>query len=125
MPRFPIDETAFPKLGKALARAVYEDAAREAFVNDPRSYLTAAGVDPKVLDGYDLSVVEDKVDKLHFVIPTELNKALVDADDQDYLRGIGFSVTLACTIMSDRRVVPLPKSGVEESSSPAATGTDG
>jgi len=125
MARFPLDVETLPGLGNALARAVDDERARAAFVADPRSYLVAAGVDPKALEGFELDVVADTETKLHFVIPAKIDSARVADRDQDYLEEMGRSVALTCAHMIERRVVPLIRPIGTDVDSPEATGTDG
>lgn len=123
-------------LGQALARAVNNDAARKAFVDDPRAYLIEAGVDENALKGLDLSVAEDTDTKLHFVIPAKIDQNKAAAGDEDYLVDLGKSITLSCGTMIERKVVPLANrlpsqngigdvGGSEKDSRRLATGTQG
>lgn len=125
MARFPLDMETLPGLGEALARAVDDNTARAAFVADPRSYLVAAGVDPKALEGFELDVVEDTETKLHFVIPAKIKSERVAIMDQDYLHDMGKSVALSCAYMIERRVVPLTQPVKVSRSESRSTGTDG
>lgn len=125
MARFPIDLETLPGLGEALARAVDDDTARAAFVADPRSYLVAAGIDTKALDGFELDVVEDTDTKLHFVIPAKIDSARVAAGDPDYLSDLAKSVALTCVYMAEPKVVPLKRPAESERNDSIATGTEG
>lgn len=125
MARFPIDAETLPDLGQALARAVDDDTARAAFSANPRTYLVDAGVNPKALDGLDLSVVEDTDTKLHFVVPAKIDSGRVANGDTDYLLDIGKSVVLSCIITPELRVVPLIRPFEGAGDKPSATGTDG
>lgn len=124
MARFAIDMETLPGLGEALARAVDDDTARAAFSADPRTYLVDAGINPKALEGFDLSVVEDTDTKLHFVIPAKIDSARVAKGDTEYLVDMGKSVALNCTYMIERRVVPMTRPAKTEANVCKATGTD-
>lgn len=97
MARFPIDDSKLPGLGKALAQAVTDPAARTALKNDPKSYLINAGVDPSAISNLNFAVSEDTSSTLNLVIPSAVDEGKVNAGDHDYLVALGKSVALSCT----------------------------
>lgn len=96
MARFPIDESKLPGLGKALAKAVTDPAAKQALKDDPKSYLIAAGVDQGAIQGLNFNVAEDTSTTINLVIPSAIDEGKVNGNDTDYLVGLGTSVTLVC-----------------------------
>lgn len=120
MARFPIDESTLPALGKALARAVEDETARQSFVADPKAYLVEAGVDETALAGMELVVSEDTDSKLHFVVPAMVDQTRVSSDPA-YVEELGKSVTLGCAYMIERRIVEFPRVDVHAG---IKTGTD-
>ena len=97
MARFPVDKSKLPEIGKALARAVTDAGARNAYKDDPNAYLIAAGVDPGAIANLTFDVVEDGKTNLKLVIPSAVDEGKVASGDVDYLTELGASVTLACT----------------------------
>lgn len=94
MSRFSVDESKLPEIGRALARAVTDQSARQDYKNDPNAYLIAAGVDPSAIANIQFEVVEDLESKLKLVIPSKIDESRLN--DNDYLRELGISVVLTC-----------------------------
>lgn len=98
MARFPVDQSKLPEIGRALARAVNDPAARQELEQDPKKFLTDAGVDPAAIGNLQFTVVTDSDSNLHIVVPAKIDQSKVNADDDAYLTELGSSVVLSCHV---------------------------
>ncbi|MEM1049408.1 MAG: hypothetical protein AAGL24_24865 [Pseudomonadota bacterium] len=97
MARFSVDPRNLPELGRALANAVTDAAAREQLRDDPKQYLVNAGVDESAIKDLNFAVVRDTRSTLFLVVPAEIDEDR--RDDPDYLTELGKTVVLGCALV--------------------------
>ena len=89
MPRFPAYETNIRELGRLLARASSDPAAREALERDPAGELAKAGLPPQTIALFNFKVVvETEHGPKPVVLPFRLNDQRLAEADPDYLQTI-------------------------------------
>ena len=98
MARFPVDKTKLPAIGAALAKAVTDPSAKEAYIANPSGYLIEAGVDESAIASLVFNVIEDTDKRLNLVLPSAVDTAKVDANDEEYLTLLGNTVVLGCAL---------------------------
>ena len=96
MARIAVKRSAIPQIGKAVGEAANDPEKREAFRTDPISYLRAAGLAERDLEGLKIVVHEDTDDTVHMVIPTAVDSGRLRASDHEYLKMLGTMAVLCC-----------------------------
>lgn len=78
------------KLGEKFASILEDDASRARFMDNPAATLPEAGLSSNV------TVYADTADTVHLVVPADVDRARVAADDEAYFEELGRLALGAC-----------------------------
>jgi len=96
MARIAVNRAAIPAIGKAFGEAANDPDQRAAFREDPLTYLKAAGVAERDLEGLNIVLHEDDDDTVHLVLPSAVDQSRLRANDHEYLKMLGTMAVLGC-----------------------------